>query len=103
MEEPMHRSLSLLAALVLTLALAAPAAAHAVFVDPPGHGDGPAVWVGGGPVPGQGGALLDSPVGKLPPSHARGLVAACEATGANPSAVAIMAPPYFTGCHHGQP
>jgi hypothetical protein len=100
----MRRSLtSLLAALALVLALAAPAAAHIVVVDPPGAGDGPVVWVGGGPVPGQGGALLDSPIGKLPPSHARGLVASCQATMANPSAVLILAPPYFTGCHHGQP
>ncbi|HSK93163.1 MAG TPA: hypothetical protein VLA76_03795 [Candidatus Angelobacter sp.] len=99
----MHRTLSFVAALLLILALAAPAAAHTLVVDPPGQADGSAVWVGGGPVPGQGGALLDSPVGKLPPSHARGLVAACEATRANSSAVTITAPPFFTGCHHGQP
>jgi hypothetical protein len=98
----MRRSLtSLLAALALVLAIAAPAAAHAVVVEHRGADN--AVWVGGGPVPGQGGALLDSPVGKLPPSHARGLVKSCQATMANPSAVLILAPPYFTGCHHGQP
>lgn len=100
----MHRSIiSLVAALLVMLALAAPTAAHSVVVDPPGEREGPAVWVGGGPIPGQGGALLDSPVGALPPSHARGLVSACETTIANPSVVAILAPPFFSGCHHGQP
>lgn len=100
----MKRTLiTLVAAAALLLAFAAPAAAHSVFVDPPGSGEGPVVWVGGGPVPGQGGALLDSPIGKLPPSHARGLVASCLATGANSSAVSITAPPYFSGCHHGMP
>ena len=100
----MKRTLiTMAAASALMLALAGPAAAHSVVVDPPGQGEGPSVWVGGGPVPGNGGALLDSPVGKLPPSHARGLVASCLATGANPSVVSILAPPYFTGCQHGMP
>ncbi|HVM25275.1 MAG TPA: hypothetical protein VM253_07755 [Candidatus Limnocylindrales bacterium] len=99
----MHRPLSLVAAVALLLTLAGPTAAHAVFVDPPGVSEGPVVWVGGGPVPGRGDALLDSPIGKLPPSHARGLVAACQSTLANPSVVRITAPPYFTGCHHGHP
>ncbi len=92
------RRLVVLVAVMAVSMLALPASAHAVVA--PGH-DG--VWVGGGPVPGQGGALLNSPVGKLPPSHAKGLVTACHQTFANPSVVVIPAPPYFTSCYHGQP
>ncbi|MDP8904410.1 MAG: hypothetical protein M3N29_03705 [Chloroflexota bacterium] len=97
-----HCLILLLALCLLTLALAAPVTAHNLVVDPPGDGAGNSVWVGGGPVPGQGAALLDSPMGKLPLSHARGLPNACAATRANPSAVTFLAPP-FGSCHHGQP
>ncbi|MFP5332683.1 MAG: hypothetical protein ACLGHX_10045 [Acidimicrobiia bacterium] len=82
----------------LMVLTALPASAHVVVA--PGH-DG--VWVGGGPVPGQGQGLVESPVGMLPPSHASGLVEACQRTLENSSAVVILAPPYFSGCVHGQP
>lgn len=94
----MRKLTALITGAALMLMAALPASAHAVVS--PGH-DG--VWVGGGPVPGQGRALLDSPVGLLPPSHANGLVEACERTLANPSPVLILAPPYFSSCVHGQP
>ncbi|HSJ27233.1 MAG TPA: hypothetical protein VLB67_03420 [Acidimicrobiia bacterium] len=94
----MRRMLVLVAGMMLTIGMALPASAHAVVA--PGH-DG--VWIGGGPVPGQGQALLGSPVGALPPSHAKGLVEACERTWDNPSVVVLPAPPYFTSCVHGQP
>jgi hypothetical protein len=102
---------ALLLVTALLLAFAAPALGHVGFVDPPGQGEFKAQWLGGPtdsegvPVglPGNGKALLDSPVGKLTPSHARGQVTACYATVANPSAIVILAPPYFTSCHHGQP
>lgn len=98
------RRLRIVSAVFASLfALAAPAAAHIVVVTPPGGGNGTTHWVGGGPVPGQGGALLDSPIGALPPAHANGLPHACLMTMGNDSAAVFLAPPFFTGCHHGLP
>ena len=97
----MKRSgLVVLAVLALTLALAAPAAAHTAVV-----GDNE-VWVGGADIPGKGKALHDSPIGLLPPSHFHGLPKACNATNANPSAVTFIAPahpahPDTDSCQHG--
>lgn len=95
----MRRLRLLILTCVLLLAFSAPAAAHIVVVGPSDN----VQWVGGGPVPGKGGALLPSPIGLLPPSHANGLVHACLMTMGNPSAAVFLAPPYFTGCHHGMP
>ena len=90
----------LLALSALLLAVTSSAAAHIIVVSP----SGTTQWVGGGPVPGQGGALLDSPLGKLPPSHALGLVHACLV--ANGSGAVMFIPPPFdipdTDCMHGE-
>jgi hypothetical protein len=94
---------ALLVVSVLLLAFAAPVLGHAVVVDAPGHSEPKAQWVGGPNVPGKGQGLMPNPFGLQPPSHGKGLVNACHATLANPSAVVILAPPYFTGCQHGQP
>jgi hypothetical protein len=57
-------------------------------------------WIGGPTVP----ANADPMFGpfNLPPSHRTGVVHACQGTAASP-AVNIKAPPYYSGCHHGQP
>jgi hypothetical protein len=91
---------------VLLLALSAPAAAHIVVVNPPGGGKGTTHWIGGGPLPenAQGVGLFVNPLGEiLPPSHLLGLPHACMMLMDNSSAVVFLAPPFFTGCHHGQP
>ena len=96
---------------VSLLALAAPAAAHHMDVDPPGGGNGTSHWVGGPPgmtLPpsAQGRGLHWSPFGMMPASHSagpnndKGLVQACESTRDNPSVVTFMAPP-FGSCQHG--
>lgn len=99
----MRRLRTFVAISAVVLAVSPTAAAHIIVVTPPGGGGGTEHWVGGGPVPGQGAALLPSPIGMLPPSHANGLPHACMMTMANPSAVVFLAPPFFTGCHHGMP
>jgi hypothetical protein len=93
----------LLAAFVALLVLAPAAAAHIVVASPNGNGNGTTQWVGGGPVPANGAGLVWSPVGMLPPAHVHGLVHACMVTMGNPAAAVFLAPPYFTGCHHGMP
>ncbi len=81
----MSRLRVLLAACVVMLAFASSAAAHIVVVTPPGGGNVPPPhWVGAG------GA-----------AHGAGLVHACMMTMANPAAAVFLAPPSFTGCHHG--
>jgi hypothetical protein len=94
----------LLGVALLLLAVAGPAAAHNLEVDPSGQGPTTQRWVGGGPLNenaiGQG--LVVNPFGDiLPPSHFVGLPAACRATNANPSAVTFQPPPFGTGCQHG--
>lgn len=94
----------LLAVLVVLLAFTSSATAHIIVVTPAGGGQGTSHWVGGGPVPGQGAALLPSPIGMLPPSHALGLVHACLM--ANGSGAVVFIPPPFdipdTDCMHGE-
>ncbi len=100
----MRRLGVLLAVLAVLLAFASSAAAHIIVVSPKGGGAGTSHWVGGGPVPGRGGALLASPIGMLPPSHAHGLVHACMF--ANGSGAVMFIPPPFnipdTDCMHGE-
>lgn len=103
----MKRSLVLLVSVVaLLLALSAPVAAHNVVIEPSGQGKTKELWVGGGPIPGKGAALVNSPIGMLPPSHFQGLPHACNATGSNSSAVTFIAPahpmlPDSDPCQHG--
>jgi hypothetical protein len=98
---------TLLGVTALLLALAAPAIAHNLVVDPPGAADERTHWVGAGgpaePIPGQGQGLAESPIGNRPAGHEHGLPVACQRTNENPSAVTFEAPPFFTGCHHGLP
>jgi hypothetical protein len=94
---------ALLLVATLLLAFAAPALGHALVVDPPGEAETKVQWVGGPNVPGKGQGLMPNPFGLQPPSHEKGQVKACEANMANPSPVLLLAPPYFTGCQHGQP
>lgn len=99
---------------VVGLAFAAPAAAHVVTVDPPGGGKGTSHWVGGPPTlvlpeAASGVGLHESPIGMMAAAHSagpnddKGLPQACASTGDNASAAEFAAPPFFTGCHHGQP
>lgn len=101
----MKTLLSLVTVVAVLLALAAPAAAHDLVVAPGGGGSGTHHWVGGGPVPGNGQALVPSPIGLLPPSHMNGLPQACYRTSDNPSAVTFIAPPTLPfdadPCQHG--
>jgi hypothetical protein len=92
---------ALLLVTALLLAFAAPALGHALVVDPPGQAEPKIQWVGGPNVPGKGQGLMPNPFGLQPPSHGKGLVSACYANMGNPSAVQIVAPPSWTGCHHG--
>lgn len=86
-------------------ALAAPASAHELTVTNPHTGeivvDGH--WIGGFtvPEPAQDAPPMFGPF-RIPPSHGHGLPMACMGTGNSP-AVTITAPPFFTGCEHGQP
>jgi hypothetical protein len=99
------RVIASLAASLLAVAFASPAAAHIVVVNPPGGGQGTAHWIGGGPLPQaaeNGAGLIINPFGDiLPAAHGAGLVHGCLMLMENNSAAAILAPPSFTGCHHG--
>jgi hypothetical protein len=102
----MRRLRIALATFVVALASAAPVAAHIIVVTPPGGGNGTSHWIGGGPLPAQaqGNGLFVNPIGEiLPPSHLNGLPHACIMLMDNSAAVVFLAPPFFTGCHHGQP
>jgi hypothetical protein len=113
-EEHMRRfTLFVGVVLVLLLAVVSPAAAHHLIVSPPGQDEPKAPhWVAGPPgmaLPSaaQGQGLHETPFGALfPAAHSagpnddKGLVAACEATRENPSAVTFVAPP-FGSCEHG--
>lgn len=96
---------SLLAAALLILAFAAPAAAHEITVINPHTGEVilEGHWVGGltVPEPAQDAPPMFGPF-RLPPSHANGLPAACMSSDNSP-AITFAAPPFFTGCHHGAP
>jgi hypothetical protein len=110
----LRRFSAVLAVGALVLAFAAPATGHHLVVSPPGGGNGTEHWVGGPPgmaLPeaAQGQGLHETPFDVLfPAAHSagpnddKGLVSACEATRANPSAVTFLAPP-FGSCMHGVP
>ena len=100
------------------LALPAPAAAHHLFVDPAGNGNGTDHWVGGGPLPdsANGNGLHPGPPGSndvYPASHSagpnndKGLVQACKSTRSNPSRASFVPPgpggPNDADCQHGPP
>lgn len=95
---------SLIAATALLVALAGTAAAHELTVTQPQTGEVVRVqWIGGltVPDPAQDAPPIFGPF-RLPPSHGAGLPEACMAIDNSP-AVSMTAPPFFTGCHHGQP
>jgi hypothetical protein len=97
-------AVAMMSVAALLVVLAAPALAHNLEVRNPNTGDlVKEVWIGGFilPAPAQEAPPMFGPF-NLPPSHGRGLVAACHGT-ANSPGVAILAPPFFTGCVHGQP
>ena len=97
------RLVPLISALLVALALAAPAGAHELEVVNPQTGEVITQhWIGGDtvPEPAQGAPPMFGPF-SLPPSHAHGLPMACMNTGSSPAAT-ITAPPSFTGCEHGQ-
>jgi hypothetical protein len=99
--------LGLVAAVALVVGIAGAASAHNLTVTHPQTG---AVlntqWAGGLPLPATAdgeGLFFHPPTGlNQPAGHREGLPNACEGTAAN-SAVTILAPPFFTGCVHGQP
>lgn len=94
-----------ISAAALTVALAAPVAAHNLTVEPRGNAEVKHGWVGGGALPGQGHGLIPGGPPFAPiiqsPAHALGLNTACHATEGNPSAVDIRGPG-GPGCPHGQ-
>ena len=95
---------SLLVASAMLAALAGTVGAHEITVTKPQTGEVVRVqWIGGFtvPEPAQDAPPIFGPF-SLPPSHGAGLPEACMATDGSP-AVSIAAPPFFTGCHHGQP
>ncbi len=95
---------TLMSVLALVLASAAPAFAHNLTVEHPNTGEVLNVrWVGGDtvPEPAQDAPPMFGPF-SLPPSHAHGIVMACQGTADSP-AVTFRAPPFFSGCVHGQP
>jgi hypothetical protein len=97
-------ALALLLSLSLLAVLASVASAHEITVTNPHTGEVVHVqWIGGFtvPEPAQDAPPMFGPF-SLPPSHAHGLPSACMSTENSP-AVSIAAPPFFTGCHHGQP
>jgi hypothetical protein len=94
-------------ALALCLALAGSAAAHNLTVTHPQTGEVVnQQWISGLPLPPQadGEGLFPHPPSGLnqPAGHREGLPHACQATASSPT-VTILAPPFFTGCVHGQP
>ena len=115
MKRRMARVAALTAAMFASVSLFAGAAsAHYIEVDPAGDGDGTTGWVGGPVgVPGQGeGLVMGGPDGDepMPPSHVKGLNAACEALRANGNGVVdiygppshdVLPPGFTSGCAHG--
>jgi hypothetical protein len=99
--------LGIVAASALLVAVTSPASAHNLTVTHPGTGEViNQQWVAGLPLPEQAdgeGLFLHPPTGlNQPAGHREGLPNACEGTASSP-AVTILAPPFFTGCVHGQP
>ena len=100
--------LGLVAAAAFLVAVTGPASAHNMTVTHPGTGEViNQQWVAGpSPLPEQadGQGLFPHPPTGLNQSagHREGLPNACQATTSSP-AVTFLAPPFFTGCVHGQP
>ena len=99
--------LGLLAAVAVVVVLAGSASAHNLIVTHPQSGETlNTQWISGLPLPPQadGKGLFPHPPsgGTQPAGHREGLPNACEGTASSP-AVTILAPPFFTGCVHGQP
>lgn len=99
--------LSVVAAAALVVAIANSASGHNMTVINPQTGEVVNTqWIGGTPLPPQadGQGLFPHPPSGLnqPASHREGLPNACEGTASSP-AVTIVAPPFNTGCVHGQP
>lgn len=96
----------IISAILLAVALAAPAAAHELSVVNPQTGEVIVSqhWIGGFtvPEPAQDAPPMFGPF-RLPPSHQHGLPMACMNAGGSSLAVTITAPPFFTGCEHGMP
>ena len=101
---PLHLVFALIVAVALTLAVVGSASAHNLEVTHPQTGETiNEVWIGGFilPEPAQSAPPMFGPF-NLPPSHGNGLPNACQGT-ASSSAVSIKAPPFYTGCVHGEP
>jgi hypothetical protein len=96
----------LVVAAALVIGVAAAASAHNLTVTNPQTGEVVTQqWISGSPLPAEadGQGLFPTPFGvNQPAGHREGLPNACEGT-ASSSAVTILAPPFFTGCVHGQP
>jgi hypothetical protein len=102
-----HALVTAASAVALSIALAAPAAAHTLTVTPRGGGDPVLVWVGGGTLPdaAAGAGLIEigggPDMGKLqPPAHAKGLNAACDSLEDNGNGVVDIRGP-GPSCPHG--
>lgn len=102
------RLFCLAAATALVVAAAGAASAHNLTVTNPQTGEViNQQWIAGpSPLPAeaQGEGLFFHPPSGLnqPAGHSEGLPNACEGTASSPT-VTILAPPFFTGCVHGQP
>ena len=103
----------IIGAALLAVAMAAPAAAHFIEVDPPGNDKVVEGWVGGAADPESGlpesaqgkGLIFHPPSGNnQPPSHAKGLNTACETIRENGNGtVDIFGPLDPATCEHGPP
>lgn len=99
--------LAFVTTVALVAAIAGSASAHNMTVTHPQTGQViHSQWIGGLPLPAQadGQGLFPHPPTGLnqPAGHREGIPNACEGTQSSP-AVTIVAPPFFTGCVHGQP
>lgn len=103
----MRMLLSVVAAAAIVVAVAASASGHNLTVTNPQTGEVVNTqWISGLPLPPQAdgeGLFFHPPTGlNQPAGHREGLPNACQGTASSP-AVTILAPPFFTGCVHGQP
>jgi hypothetical protein len=103
----MRMLLSVVAAAAIVVAVAASASGHNLTVTNPQTGEVVTTqWISGLPLPPEAdgeGLFFHPPTGlNQPAGHREGLPNACQGTASSP-AVTILAPPFFTGCVHGQP
>jgi hypothetical protein len=103
----MRLVLSVVASAALVVAVVSTAAGHNMEVTHPQTGEViTAQWLGGPLLPpqaqGEGLAFHPAPGRNQSAGHREGLPHACHGTQSSP-AVSITAPPYYTGCVHGQP